>query len=180
MKSIEAVKRLHEWDKRGRYLFYSRDLAMVFGERGDTLRSTIKRLLEDEVLVRAARDLYLYALSFHLGGRTIHDIARYLRPGEYVYESLESAASQWGIISQIPLDRMTVVTTGRSGEFKTPFGVVEFTHTDAQGEDIIAGTVRRDANGELPLATKDRTLRDLLRFGRSTELIDEEVMCDED
>ncbi|MDV7106381.1 hypothetical protein R3X26_18525 [Vibrio sp. TH_r3] len=30
--------------------------------------------------------------------------------------------SDFGVISQIPVDRLTVMTTGRSGEFKTPLG----------------------------------------------------------
>lgn len=38
--------------------------------------------------------------------------------GEYNYISLESALSEYGIISQIPIDRLTIMTTGRKGEYK--------------------------------------------------------------
>ena len=44
MKSVEAIKILHGCDLEGRVLFRSRELGALFGESGDTLRSTIKRL----------------------------------------------------------------------------------------------------------------------------------------
>lgn len=43
MKSVEAIKILHSCDLEGRILFRSRELGTLFGESGDTLRSTIKR-----------------------------------------------------------------------------------------------------------------------------------------
>ncbi|MFR1207409.1 MAG: hypothetical protein ACLSD4_07690 [Bifidobacterium catenulatum] len=33
------------------------------------------------------------------------------------------------VISQIPVDRRTYMTTGRSGEYQTSYGAIEFTHT---------------------------------------------------
>lgn len=179
MKSIEAVKVLHEWDRRGRYLFRSRELGMLFDERGNTLRQTIKRLLADEVLVRVARDAYLYAFM-HTTRSLIGDIAVFLRPGEYTYESLESAASQWGIISQIPLGRVTCVTTGKGGEVRTPYGVVDYEHSDAVMNELARGAVDRRPDSVLPIATKQRTLADLISYDRSTELIDWEEVEDDD
>ncbi len=41
---------------------------------------------------------------------------------------LESALSEYGVISQIPIDRLTIMTTGRKGHYKTPYGTIEFTH----------------------------------------------------
>ena len=52
-----------------------------------------------------------------------------MRRGEYSYISLETMLSEYGAISQVPIDRLTVMTTGRKGEYETPFGVIEFTHT---------------------------------------------------
>ena len=40
MKSVEAIKILHSCDLEGRILFRSRELGTLFGESGDTLRST--------------------------------------------------------------------------------------------------------------------------------------------
>ena len=63
MKSIEAVKLLHKWDKKKRCLFRSRELGLIFNEQGNTLRSTLRRLIEDGVLVKVAHDAYLYAFN---------------------------------------------------------------------------------------------------------------------
>ena len=179
MKSIEAVKTLHSWDTKGRYLFRSRELGLLFNEDGNTLRQTIKRLLADEVIVRVARDVYLYAFR-HSSRSLVGDIAVFMRPGDYTYESLESAASQWGIISQVPLGRISCVTTGKGGEVHTPFGIVDYEHTDAPVNKLAGETIDRAPDSILPVATKDRTISDLLEFDRSTELIDWNEVDDED
>ena len=179
MKSIEAIKTLHKWDIKGRYLFRSRELGLLFNESGNTLRQTIKRLLADGVLTRVARDVYLYAFR-HSDRSLIGDIAVFMRPGEYTYESLESAASQWGIISQIPLGRVTCVTTGKGGEVRTPFGVVDYAHTNTPIIELSEGAVDRMPRNTLPIATKERALSDLIAFDRSTELIDWEEAKSED
>ena len=60
MKSVEAIKILHGCDLEGRILFHSRELGTLFGESGDTLRSTIKRLTVDGILERIAHDAVSY------------------------------------------------------------------------------------------------------------------------
>ena len=70
-------------------------------------RQTIKRLVADGILERIAHDAYLYLLFHPNGCDLLGHIAAFLRPGEVTYESLESAASQWGFISQIPLGRIS-------------------------------------------------------------------------
>lgn len=53
--------------------------------------------------------------AFSSDGYTIEHIAKALRPEKYNYVSLESILSEYGVISQIPMDRLTVMTTGREG-----------------------------------------------------------------
>ena len=67
---------------------------------------------------------------------TLENVAKAMRRGEYNYVSLESALSEYGVISQIPM-RLTVMTTGRKGEVNTPFGTIEFTHTSRPIHDIL-------------------------------------------
>lgn len=174
MREIECVKALNDWDKRGSYLFSKGDLGLIFGEEGNALSSTLRRLERDGVLLRVARGLYAFALSHNFSPTTIQDVAIALRPGHFVYESFESAASQWGLISQIPLDRLTVATTGPSGEFETPFGVVEFTHVGLAPSQIVRDSVDRKPYQPMRIATEGRALKDLLDFNRSVELIDPE------
>ncbi|MCF9158081.1 hypothetical protein J7919_23515, partial [Vibrio parahaemolyticus] len=67
--------------------------------------------------------------------------------------------------SQVMTDRITIMTTGRKGEFRTPYGVIEFTHTKRDDIDIINNTI----TSARPL--RIATLRDLKRVGRNTHLI---------
>lgn len=179
MKSVEAIKILHGCDLEGRILFRSRELGGLFGESGDTLRSTIKRLTADGILERIAHDAYLYLLFHPNGCDLLGHIAAFLRPGEVTYESLESAASQWGFISQIPLGRISCVTTGAEGLVDTRFGAIEFVHTNDSLNDVKRGILDRMPRNRLPIATEERCLHDLVSRKRSLELIDwDEVDAD--
>jgi len=97
-----------------------------------------------------------------------------LRRGDYSYVSLESALSEYGAISQIPIDRLTVMTTGRKGEYKTPYGTIEFTHTKRNLQNILQSM--RDVGRPLRLANPMAAWRDLKRTGRNTHLVEERVL----
>jgi predicted transcriptional regulator of viral defense system len=175
MKQLDAIKKLAEYDKQGRYVYALSDLRKVFhNDSESTLRAGIKRLIKDEILVRASNGVFVYTQAHSKGSNTLEQIARTIRRGEYNYVSLESALSEYGAISQIPVDRLTVMTTGRSGEFKTSFGVIEFTHTKRTIVDILDNTVEVDR--PLRLATLPAALRDLKQVGRNLHLVDDEVV----
>lgn len=172
MRQSESIKRLADFDQHGRYVFAAKDMAKVFPEDSPRSReATLKRLVRDGILERPAKGVYLYALSRHKGSDTLELIARTLRRGRYNYVSLESALSEYGVISQIPVGRLTVVTTGRKGEYLTPYGVIEFTHTKRPITEVIDSM--KECGRPLKLATKSAALRDLRRVGRNTQLIDE-------
>ncbi len=175
MNQTNAIQRLAAYDKKGRYIFTKKDLTKVFQEDSDrALQAGLKRLVQRGVLVRAAKGIYVYALSRNKGSDTLEQIAKTIRRGEYNYVSLESALSEYGAISQIPIDRLTVMTTGRKGQYKTPFGVIEFTHTKRAVPDIISNI---NAVGRpLKVAGKFEAYRDLKRVGRNTHLVDERIL----
>ena len=175
MNQTNAIQRLAAYDKKGRYIFTKKDLTKVFQEDSDrALQAGLKRLVQRGVLVRAAKGIYVYALSRNKGSDTLEQIAKTIRRGEYNYVSLESALSEYGAISQIPIDRLTVMTTGRKGQYKTPFGVIEFTHTKRAVSDIISNI---NAVGRpLKVAGKFEAYRDLKRVGRNTHLVDERIL----
>ena len=176
MKQELAIQRLNELDKKGRYVFLHRDLAKIFHEDSPrSLADSLARLVKQGILERVARGVYLYALSAHKNtADTLDLIAIALRRGEYNYVSLESALSSYGVISQIPIDRLTVMTTGVKGEYKTPYGVIEFTHTKRGIENILDSIIH--AGRPLRVASKHAALRDLKRVGRNTHLVDMEAM----
>lgn len=173
MKQSEAIRRLTEFDREGRYIFTKKDMLKVFFEDTPSSReSMLKRLVASGVLERPTKGIYLFALSRNKGADTLELIARHLRRGEYSYISLESALSEYGVISQIPVGHLTLMTTGRKGKYKTPYGVIEFNHTKRPLSDILAAT--RDRERPLRIATKWAAVRDLRRVGRNTHLINKE------
>ena len=111
-------------------MFTRHDLAKLFlDDSAKTLQEAVNRLVKDGWLRRACRGGYVYSLARSMDSHTVERIAVALRRGEYNYLSLESALSEYGAISQIPVDRLTVMTTGRKGLYRTPWGAIEFIHT---------------------------------------------------
>ncbi|WP_305906304.1 type IV toxin-antitoxin system AbiEi family antitoxin domain-containing protein (plasmid) [Methylomarinum sp. Ch1-1] len=138
MNTKTAIKRLAAWDSQGRYVFTIHDLAKIFPEdRYRTLKDGINRLVREGFLVRACKGIYVNPYAHNQNSFTLEYIAKTLRRGEYSYVSFESALSEYGVISQIPIDRLTVMTTGRKGECKTPFGVIEFIHQNRARNPVL-------------------------------------------
>ncbi|EKF9988451.1 MULTISPECIES: type IV toxin-antitoxin system AbiEi family antitoxin [Vibrio harveyi group] len=165
-----ALERLHKFDRQRIYVYTKRNLRrLFFDDSEEAFKQSLPRLIKFGVLERACRGVYVFALSRHKGGYTIEYVAKSLRRGEYNYISLESALSEYGVISQIPIDRLTVMTTGRKGVFKTPYGVIEFTHTDRCDIDILNNTILSDR--PLRIATESAAIRDLKRVGRNTHML---------
>ena len=178
MHQIEAVRQLMRYDNEGTHVFTKKDLAKIFREdRTHALDASLIRLVRSGVLRRAVKGVYVNALSPNQGPDTIEYVARAMRRGDYNYVSLESALSEYGVISQIPM-RLTVMTTGRRGEYNTPFGVIEFTHTARPTLDVINGMT--DVGRPLKFATKQTAYRDLKRVRRNLHLIDESVLHEDE
>ena len=178
MNQAIAIERLSELDKQGRYVFALQDMAKIFPEdHGKTLQAGLNRLTKQGFLIRAIKGIYVFALSRQKGKDTLELIARTMRRGEYSYLSLESALAEYGVISQVPIDRLTVMTTGRKGEYKTPFGTIEFTHTKRSAAQIIDSI--KTVGRPLRLATKEAAWRDLKRIGRNTHLVNEQAIYED-
>ena len=171
MNIDKALERLQHFDKQGFYVYTKRDLRRLFFDDSESgFKQGISRLTQKGILEQPTKGVYLYALSKNKGHHTIERIAGVLRKGEYNYISLESALSGYGVISQIPIDRITVMTTGRRGTFKTSYGVIEFTHTKRSPLNIVEHTIKTDH--PLLMATKQTAYRDLKRVGRNIEMVD--------
>jgi predicted transcriptional regulator of viral defense system len=179
MNQAHAALVLRQWDAKGRYVFTRSALGKLFAEdNAKTFTEGLGRLVKTGVLVRACRGVYVNPHARSFDSRVVERIAQALRPGEYNYVSLESALSEYGVISQIPIDRVTVMTTGRKGSYKTPYGVIEFTHTQRPVTDIL-DHIHRVEGRPLRVASKSTAWRDLKRVGRNTALVDRERIADE-
>lgn len=87
------------------------------------------------------------------------------------YLSLESMLSEYGVISQVPISRITLMTTGANGVYHTPYGTIEFTHTKRRIADLIRRTVSAKGRS-LRLATRQAAISDLIRVGRNVNMMD--------
>ncbi len=177
MKLLEAQQRFSKLEQV-KNAYRSRDIGLLLDERGEKLRSSIRRLIDARVIERIARDLYWHPTTAPTRYQPIEEIAALLRFGCICFIGMESAASRWGVISQIPVDRLTVVTSGREGLFCTPFGSIEYIHTKADAFEITANTIEVP-DSPLKLATKQYTVAGLKRARRSLDLIIWEELADE-
>ncbi len=175
MRTVEAVKILAEWDRYGWNVFTLSDMRKLFPNQSEkTLSESLRRLVKQGLLERVANGIFVNPLSSLSRVGLFERIVCAIRRGEYNYISLECALSEWGVISQVPQAYLTIVTTGRKGVFDTPYGVIEFTHTQQSAVDILKNTVQRER--PLRIATAPAALRDLRRVGRNLHLVNFEDM----
>jgi len=158
MKQLEAIQILREFDKKGKYVFIKRDMAKLFPhDNAKALTEGLNRLVKFSLIKRACRGVYVNENAQCFDSYVIENVAKALRRNAYNYVSLESMLSEYGIISQIPLDLLTVMTTGRKGIYKTLYGVIEFTHTKRSLINII-DHVQTILGRPLRIATKKKPL----------------------
>lgn len=158
------------------YLFTLTDLRGVFpGYTRGTFRALISRAAKTGLLRRVCRGLYLYPKANYPGGLVLYHAAARLRAAEFNYISLESALSDAGVISQIPLNWVTLMSSGRSQIIDCgDFGTIEFIHTRKQAADL-GDQLSYDPRCHLWRATVALAIRDMKAARRSLDLIDWEV-----
>lgn len=158
-------------DKLGVYVFTTKDIKKMFPvEDGNTLKKSLSSLVKSGVLIKATKGVYVFSDARSRNSFVIEQVALALRRGFYSYVGLESALSEYGVISQIPISRITIMTTGKKGEYKTPFGEIEFTHTKRSISEVLDGSVVIEGR-PLPVAKPDTAKRDLRRVGRNVQMM---------
>lgn len=176
MNKVQAIQVLRDWDRQHKYVFTHGDLRKLFiQDKPKAFEEGLRRLVKSELLVRACRGVYVNPYTLSEDGYTIERVARALRRGAFNYVSLESMLSEYGAISQILMDRLTVMTTGREGIYHTPYGTIEFTHTERSVEDILQ-SIHTVPGRPLRVASLDTAWRDLKRVGRNTNMVDREML----
>jgi hypothetical protein len=168
------MRKLDEMDRRGVWAFTPATFSALLGDpEPNYLKLRMKRLADQGVLTRAARGVYVNPRARSLPHDVRSGLIRFLRPRELTYISLESKLSEAGAISQVAT-ALTCMTTGSPGRFDTPWGAVEFTHTD---RPIAVGIDVRARDDGVLEATVERAARDLRRVGRNTHLIEVETLA---
>ena len=152
----------------------SSDLAAAVPDCGH-LAGLLSRAVKDGLLERVCRGIYLYPVPDYPTDHLLFHAAARLRAGEFNYISLETVLSDAGVISQVPMNWITIMTSGRSGVIDCGnHGHIEFVHT-AQRPGDVSRELTYDPDRRLWRASVRQALRDMKATHRSLELVDEEV-----
>lgn len=150
----------------------SRELAFMMGE---SLSPTFTKFLSDcarkGLVRRVAKGIFESTLTPPEPTTAIYKVVQKLRGSTLNYVSLESQLSHTGEISQVIMGRLTVMTKGRSGEFATPYGVIEFTHTKKAVDQIMPNLYFDDEIGMFR-ATPSQALADLKACNRNIAMVE--------
>ena len=160
-----------------RYLFATRDFAPVFGDLSDAaLNALLSRAQRSGLLVRVCRGIYLYPRAEYPRGLELFHAAARLRADRFNYISLETALSDAGVISQVPVNWVTVMSSGRSHRVSCGrFGTIEFVHTKKLSADLWR-MLSYDGRCRMWRASVQLAVREMRATHRSVDLVDWRVV----
>ncbi len=167
MKTSLLLRELDNWDKGGIWAFDLPRLEIIFGGNDGSLKTSLMRHVQAGIIVRVFRGLYVNPRARSMPPEPILALVSLMRPFEFSYLSLESVLSDAGWISQIPFVH-TIMTTGRSGTFATPYGVLEFTHTS---RTVDSAEVKFEKSRSIHVATPEKAYHDLHYVRRNLDLV---------
>lgn len=155
------------------YLFTLQDLRALCPDLSDlSFKTLLSRQVHTGHLIRICRGIYSYKKALPASGLLLFHTAALLRANEFNYISLETALSDAGVISQIPMNWISLMSSGRSNIISCgTFGTIEFVHTNQQPQDVMT-QLAYDAVRRLWRANIALALRDMKVTHRNMDLID--------
>jgi predicted transcriptional regulator of viral defense system len=173
MKKLETV--LESLADAEHYLFASSDLAAAVSRSGRGLAVLLCRAQKAGVLKRVCRGVFLYPRVNYPRGMVLFHAAARLRASGFNYLSLETALSDAGAISQVPINWITLMSSGRSQVVDCgDFGRIEFVHT-AQSPADLAEELTYEPERRLWRASARLALRDMRATRRAQDLLNPEA-----
>jgi len=167
------VKWLREYANNEHYLFKLQDLRVLCPHlSNDAFKTLLSRAVRAGYLCRICRGIYIDTRVAATNGLILYRVAALLRANEFNYISLESVLSDAGIISQVPINRISIMSSGRSNIISCgSFGTIEFVHT-AQKPNCIMDHLYYDMHCMFWRAKVSLALRDMKITHRNCDLID--------
>lgn len=178
MQAIEQLKNTLEImpDHPEGYFFTLADLRATLPELSSgAFKTLLSRATKKNLLKRVCRGIYTDTNNKPTGLELYHIAAR-LRAHEFNYISLESVLSDAGVISQIPLQWITLMSSGRSQIIDCgDMGRIEFIHTKKKPANLV-DQLDYDKRHHLWRATVKLALEDMKHTQRNLDLIDWSVV----
>ena len=155
------------------YLFTLSDLrAALPGHPKGAFKTLISRAEKNGLLKRVCRGVYLYPKVTPPPGLLLFHAAALLRADAFNYISLETALSDAGIISQIAINWINIMSSGRSNIIGCEvWGTIEFVQTSKK-PNTLTEELAFDWRCRLWRASVKQAVRDLKSTGRNLDLID--------
>jgi predicted transcriptional regulator of viral defense system len=174
---MQPMKFLVDWLTKNanseHYLFTLQDLRSLFPGLSDSAYKTLlSRTVGAGYLEKVCRNLYMYSRNMSPTGLVLFHVAAHLRAHEFNYISLETVLSDAGVISQVPINSIFIMSSGRSNIIDCgKYGQIEFVHTSQKPNKLIK-QIFYDAPCRLWRATVPQALRDMKITRRNNDLID--------
>jgi predicted transcriptional regulator of viral defense system len=158
---------------KGHLLFSLADLRGINPQQTKgAFKVMISRAVKNGLIKRICRGVYLYSRGSFESGMILYHSAAKLRAGEFNYLSLETVLSDAGVISQIPMNWITIISSGRSNIIDCGvFGKIEFIHTTTSPAKFVT-KVNYDFRCHLWRATVNQAVKDMKQTRRNMDLID--------
>ena len=154
-------------------LFTLLDMQALFPQLSySAFKTLMSRAVRSGLLVRLCRGLYLYKPALPKDGLLLYHAAALLRADKFNYISLETVLSDAGVISQIPLNWISIMSSGRSSIISCgEFGTIEYVHT-RQKPELLVPKLTYDHSCGLWRANVRLAIRDMKATRRNCDLID--------
>ncbi|MGE4489369.1 MAG: hypothetical protein AB7E95_07495 [Kiritimatiellales bacterium] len=149
--------------------------ALLPEHQSGAFKSVVTRLEKRGDLIRICRGIYILPNCELHGSDLLGRTAARLRAGQFNYLSLETVLSDVGVISQIPLNRITLMSSGRTSVISCgAYGNIEFVHTRKRAADL-APRLSYDSHCQLWRASVELALQDMKDTQRDTGLVNWEA-----
>lgn len=177
---MQPIKHLSNWlyenANEKHFIFTLTDLRALCTDLSDAaFKTLLSRAVTSAILTRVCRGVYLLKKALPLDGLLLFHVAALMRADSFNYISLETVLSDVGVISQVPINRIFIMSSGRSNVISCgEFGTIEFIHTKQKPKNLIH-QLKYDSNCGLWRADVALALQDMKRTHRNCDLIDWEV-----
>ena len=159
------------------YLFLYSDFKALFPNLSlSAFKTLLSRSVKNGLLERICKGVYAYKEHISPGGLILFHVAALMRSNHFNYITLETLLSESGVISQIPINRITIMSSGRSLTLSCgKYGTIEFIHTDRKPKDL-AAFLHYDSLLSMWKASVELAIEDMKNTHRNLDLIDWEVV----
>ena len=166
------INYLERFSSQPHSIFTLKDLRALMADLSmPAFKTILSRAVKAGYLERACRGLYLFPKAIRLDGLLLFHIAARLRAEEFNYISLETVLSEAVVISQIPMNWISIMSSGRSNHISCGrFGTIEFVHTTRKPTELME-QLTYDARCGLWCADVALALQDMRITHRNLDLI---------